>query len=379
MTIRSVSRRRRGSGALRDQSGTALVAALGIALLLVPLATFAVLCSRAHVRMQHHLRKDIEAFYAAETGLTAAIAQIAPAATLAGLLLGPDGLAGTADDGVLPLASLPATGALTPTVRAQPAAGGLIGVVSTVSIGPGITKVLEALIGLRPEPFTPAAMAIEGTPDIDLGSEGFLLSGFDHEVEDLPGQGRGGGPPRPAFSTTDAALELALRDRLASVADRIQGAGGSPSGTVAQPLDVARIAADLAAHPQHVPQPSLVVEASTSLGTAAHPQLTVVTGECDVQQDLAGNGILVVQGLLRVSGTLRFSGLLVALGGIVFEPGSTVEVVGALWRAPGSDVRFHMRGSGGIAYSRAALAAADGNVHGVLPHRVFIVGWRERV
>jgi hypothetical protein len=125
--------------------------------------------------------------------------------------------------------------------------------------------------------------------------------------------------------------------------------------------------------------PSLVANARVELGSAGVPQLSVIAGDCEVTGQLSGGGIVVVDGLLHVSGELAFSGLLLARGGVVFDPGSRVEVRGAFWRAAGTDTRLELRGTAALLYSSAALAAVDAALPGVLPHAGIVVGWREQL
>jgi hypothetical protein len=80
---------------------------------------------------------------------------------------------------------------------------------------------------------------------------------------------------------------------------------------------------------------------------------------------------------LHVSGTLAFTGLVVALGGIICESSSDVQVMGALWRTASPDPRLYLNGHGVIAYSSAALVAADSAFPGLLPHAAVVAGWQE--
>jgi len=52
----------------RDQRGTALVAALGIALVMVPLSAFVMLQAHTDIAVERNLRHALETFYAAEAG-----------------------------------------------------------------------------------------------------------------------------------------------------------------------------------------------------------------------------------------------------------------------------------------------------------------------
>jgi hypothetical protein len=365
---------------IRNQRGAALVVTLGLAMLLLPLGAFAVLRCHTHVLIQHNLRSDIEGLYVAEAGLTGAVAQMRPSTTFDVALSGPDRIAGTQDDGVLALGpSISGALPVVPAIRIEPAAGG-VRILST-AMGPGATsKVVEALLTLDPLPFTPASAYLEGDATMfDLGTEGFLLSGLDHAIDDPPDAPQGPSGPVAALSTPDAAIGATLRSRLGGYAAQLPGAGVAPSVASADAIDVVAYATGLQVRPERTLLPPLTVNAGTVLGTESVPQLSVVAGDCDVADDLTGGGILVVQGMLRVTGTMRFVGLVVALGGVVFEASSHVELVGALWHGAGNDPRLQFQGTGAVAYSSAALALADTAFPHSLLHATRVVGWAEHL
>jgi len=202
---------------------------------------------------------------------------------------------------------------------------------------------------------------------------------MDHDVGDTPGTPSGVEPPVGALSTTDPEGTPTLRQRLAPMGAQLSGAGGALSVAATDRLDVAAVASALAGRPERVEWPGLRVDAVTALGDVGAPQLSMINGDCEVAGELSGAGILLVRGLLRVSGAMRFTGLLIAMGGIVFESSSHVDVLGALWRAPSADPRMTFHGTGGVAYSKASLVHADAAFPGTLPHELRLVGWQERL
>jgi hypothetical protein len=91
-----------------------------------------------------------------------------------------------------------------------------------------------------------------------------------------------------------------------------------------------------------------------------------------------GSGVLVVDGNLRVDGRFTFAGLVLVAGDVDAEPGSSLEISGALLQSrPGRELR--LAGDGRIAYDAAALAAADTLSGRVLPRRAIVGAWREKL
>jgi hypothetical protein len=378
--MRRPMRRSPAFSSLCDARGTALVAALGIAALLLPLGAFVVLRARTHMLIQHNLRRDLEAFSAAEAGLEEAVARIRPGTSFDDVLFGPDGIGGTADDGTVSLAStdaaIGATSPFRPQVRVVPDTGKRVRVISSAPTSGGSAKTVEALLERSPWPFTPAAVHLESDPStMILGSEGLQFSGFDHDLADIPGAPTGLAAPIAGLSTAVPGAAPMLANQLAASGAQVSAAGVS----AADPLDLSVLLNAVAALPLSIAYASVTANTGFALGTDVAPQVSLVGGDCEVLGQLSGSGILIVSGLLHVVGTLTFHGVLVAMGGVVFEAGSRVEVRGAFWRAAAADTRLELRGSGAFLYSSSALAQAEASAPGVLPHAALVVGWREQL
>ncbi len=364
--------------------GTALPAVLALIMILLPIGAFVVLQCRTDWLIQHNLRAEVEAFYVAEAGLEHALAEISPETSFDAVLAGPDRIAGTNDDGSFPFSEgEPSAFPYAPfryEVRvSRPSAD----VLTVQSSGFGVhdaTKVVVALVRRDPVPATPAAFHVDGDAStLDMGAAGFLLSGWDHQIGDPPDATTDSAAALPALSSSSPDAEGILRRRLwGESAQRLVGTGGTPSLATAPPVDVQRYATACSARPERVqvigPSGDLAV-----LGTSQTPQLSIVAGDLDVGGELTGVGILVVQGTWHVTGQVTFNGLVLAMGGIVFEPSSRVTVTGALWRAASNDGRLQLAGSGGIGYSRGALAAADTAFAGLLPHAAVVASWQEQL
>jgi hypothetical protein len=360
--------------------GSALLAVLGLMVLLLPFGTFVALQARMALLMQRNLRAETEAFYVAEAGLEHAVAEVPPGTSFAAVLAGPDRLPGTPDDGVFPFtegppAPFPAA-PLRYDVRVARRQDGGLDVTSSGSGPNGALKAITAIVQRSPRPFTPAALYAGNGTAVDFGAADLIVSGFDHQLTDSAPAPTGTAPAIPALATSPIDAEPGLRQRLAGRAARLVGAGASPSiAATASPPDVQALLAACARLPAWAPVASPVATA-VGLGSIDAPQIALAD-DLDISGQLSGAGILVVRGTLRVSGTLAFTGLVVALGGIICESSSEVRVMGAVWRAAGPDPRLYLNGHGAIAYSNAALAAVDSAFPGVLPHAAVVVGWQE--
>jgi len=361
----------------RAQRGTALLAALMIVLIVLPVSAFVVFQARTDWQIEHNLHAAIEAFYVAEAGLAHAIDDIGPRVSYEALLDGPDRIPGTSDDGVFPFPEgAPAVFPHAPLhydVRVESAGNGLLRLVSTAAGAQQAIKVVEALVTRAALPFTPGAVYVAGdTSTFDLGNAGFQISGTDpspltSDVRSLP-----------ALAVSGADVESDLRRQLAPASGgQLSGAGSAPSIATVSAFDLGPFAAtcESAATTLHVPAGSC--NGDVVLGSAGMPQLSIVDGDLTVDGHLDGTGVLVIQGTLQVTGQLTFNGVVMVAGAVICAPASEVTVHGALWRAATQDGRLLFRGHGGITYSSSALAAVDTAFPDLFPHLPKVVGWQE--
>ncbi|MFI5398846.1 MAG: pilus assembly PilX N-terminal domain-containing protein [Candidatus Binatia bacterium] len=367
------------------QRGTALVVTLGIIMVLLPLGAYLVLQCRTDLMIQRNFRNEVEAFYVAEAGLEHAVAEIRPDQSFDEVLAGPDGVAGTADDGLFPFSE----GATRDfpyspfhyDVQVTRTATNSLSILSRATGKDGATKVVGALVSRSPLAFTPAALYVQSNMGrMELGTGTFLLSGFDHGLGDAPENASGIGAPVPALGGPNRDAESALRNHLpGESAQRFLGAGGPPSIVVTPPFDAGALASRFADQPQCARFGAVTCGESMGLGTPQVPQISVVTGDVDVQGRFTGNGILIVHGTLHVSGTFDFTGIVIAMGGLVFDSSSNVEIAGALWQGVTEDERLRLLGTGAIMYSSRALAGVDDAFPGLLPHAAVVTGWVEEL
>jgi hypothetical protein len=258
------------------------------------------------------------------------------------LLRGPDGLAGTIDDGIVP-APPRCRGTLAP---------GPLGATRpyldvTVTLEGGGRR-LRALLGHAAEPApSPLWVADPGVLGPMAGS--LVLDGRDPLRPDLP--------PLPAVvGPADAgALDAWIAATTTTVAP------GTPAAAFHPPPPLADLAPRLAAvgaSPVFAPAPSL-----------PPPGYHLVAGDLVVATPGFGAGFLYVDGRLDITADFAFSGIVVARGGLRLDGGSTLTVDGSLWigAAP-----FDLAGDALLRHQRAAVDAIDAIVP--LPRRPVVRG-----
>ena len=365
------------------ERGTALLTTLGLMMLLLPLGAYVLMQCRSDLLIQRNFRDEIEAFYIAEAGLEHAVADIKPGRSMNRLLVGPDGSAGTDDDGFFPFGEgMPQDFPLSPfhyEVRVTPLSADAVSLVSHGIGRNGTTKVIAATVARSPLVWTPAALY--GRSDVgqlDLGDGRFLLSGFDHRIDDAPASPTGSAEPVPGLGSSEPEAEATLRRTLTSeLAARVVGRGGTPSIATTATFDLRGLVTEISDRPDCLHLTELVAMEPVQLGTVDSPRLAVVSGDLSVAGRVNGNGVLVVTGRLQVTGQLEFAGLVVALGGVVFDPASDVSIAGAFWHGASSGDALQLRGAGAIVYSSEALAQVDAAFPDLLPHPAVVRGWYE--
>jgi len=360
--------------------GSALVGVLTLVLILLPLGAYVVLQCITDLRIGGNLASEVRAFYAAEAALQHAVAEVGPGASFDGALAGPDGIAGTADDGVFPFRE-GAGNAFTDAgfryqVQAVRQSSALLQIVSTATAADGAAKTLAALVRRAATPFTPAAVydAADLTR-LRLGSAALAISGLDHGVDGTP---TAAGGSVFGLSSADAAAEAVVRSRLASAPVPVTGTGDAPSVGTTAPLALTAYAAALEASPGSVRLTDVNPQSGT-FGSHEVPQITWMDGGWDSSGAVSGCGVLIITGVWQVRGSFSFEGLVLALGGVVVDAGSELHLRGALWHGDSIDERFDLLGAGDILYSSAAVQALEALAPGVLPHAIELVGWQEEL
>jgi hypothetical protein len=363
---------------LRNQRGIALVAVLVIAAVALPLSAFLALQALIDLRIGQNLRSATETFYVAEAGLQHALAQLRPAASFDLILAGPDGVGGTADDGVFPFAGgAPASFPRAPLryeVSAALADDGSLRLRSRGIGADGAEKIVEARVAHSHSVYTPGALYAGTAPQLDSARS--YVSGFDHRAGDPAREPTGEARPVPGIGVPSGALADAVRAQLPdSPRPCVVGAGDAPSVAEVWPLDVDSQAAAFERLPGAVRMAAVAPPADWNLGTVETPQLTVVIGDLEVSGHLSGDGVLIIYGEWRVTGEVSYSGLIIAMGEVTFEPQSHVSLTGALWHAGSAPLAF--LGDDEITYSSEALSRADAAFPAVLPRAPAVIAWRE--
>lgn len=338
---------------MRRRDGFAMVAAM-LALLLVALfgSTMAELG-----RMELLLARNGTRL---ATGL-AALDECAAAVTRSlplgwdfdGVLAGPDGTPGTADDGLVaappfcvataaPLPGLPAR--LLLDLEAARAGGRRAG---------------RALIGRARTPGPPALLWIDAADRAGRVPGTMVLDGAAAGEPPWAGIAGPGDPTlldawiaaesgRARLQSPTVAPLWAPAPPLAAIVDAARLAGGAPPATALAPA---------------APAPEL---------------LGLAEGDLDVAGARWSRGVLIVTGRLRVggAGTLTHEGLLVAAGGVDVATGGALAVRGAVWAGTWAPGAVDVAGALRVSADPAALERAATIL--TLPHEPRLIGWLDR-
>ena len=254
-------------------------------------------------------------------------------------LVGPDGVAGTADDGTLDApAGCVATAAPAPG-PALPARA----LVTVVAEAGGGRRVVEADVRRRDLAGADALVWLDdGAVLGDVGGA-LVLDGTDLDLPALP--------PAAALA---APLDPAILDGwLAATGGHVTATASAPRVAPAAP--VAALATRLAAAGA---APAVV----TLVATAPAPEArTLVASDLAVTGPLAGAGLLVVTGRLDIDAPFHFNGVVVAGGGIRVGTAGNLRVDGAVWlgRPLAGAPALVVDGSARIGARNAAVAMAD--------------------
>ena len=359
----SVSLCLRGEHSFRvrlSERGHALITVLLIAAFLTPIGAFAVMQARLDLLTQHAVRAALEAFVAAESGLDHALADLDLDPSFDRLRGGPDGIAGTGDDGKFPFLHPPSSlvSPLPYDIAVTPLGPDAVEIVASGRSDAGSQRAVAARVARSPNPTLPGALVSASTDlTVSLGVN-FLVDGAD----------RGRERPRPALVFgNEVALERALASLPADAGTRLAGRGGAPSMSAAElGPTTSRIAAAAA------DSRAARVGPTGPVGDG----LQVSTGSLSLAGDELGSGALLVQGDLEVTGHLTFSGLMFVSGDVRIASDANLQLAGSLVQGAAGR-RLELLGSGGVVYDSGALADLEAKFPGVLPRGVTVIGWRE--
>ena len=343
----------RGDG----ERGAALAAALiatAVAAALVAGLTDVV---RTEVILARERRSMAAALAAADACIAQHLATLPFGWDLDALLLGPDGVRGTSDDGTITTPP----GCTGSVARAPGPADPPHVLLSFDAAARGGRRLVDAVVARDRTAATPALVWTTLPPSPGAVTGTLALDGADADPAspDLPGLAVPAPPadldgwlategPHIAATPRTQAPVRALPPPLAELVTRAEAAG--PGG------------AELLA-PQG--------------GPSSPPVLALVRGDLVVADMRQGAGFLIVEGALDIRGALDFTGVVVAAGGVKIAGGATLGVTGALWLgAPGApSVPLTVVGRMALRQSRAAVEAADGLL--ALPRRAVLRGLRD--
>jgi len=335
----------------RSRRGSALPAALAIVVVAaIASATLATL-ARTEILLARNRAAAAAALAAADGCAAAVVSEIPAGWGFDALVLGPDGVAGTADDG-----GRPAPAGCAATVRAAPGPVDPARAVLRVDAAAGEgRRTIDAVVGRAPQAGVPALLWLTDTAALADVHGSLTLAGMDAAWLTAP------------FASLAAPFDPAALDGWL--------AGQAPSVVVSPP----------ARAPLRVSEPPLAELAAraraagaapggTLVATGAPPlALTLTAGDLHVTSLGRGRGLLFVDGLLDITGTFEFSGLVVASGGIRVASAARLDVAGEVWL--GSGATFAIDGEARVAADGAALEVADRLLP--LPRRAVLTSMRD--
>ncbi|MEO8601830.1 MAG: hypothetical protein ABI629_04570 [bacterium] len=346
------------------QRGQALISVLLTTSALLPLGAFAVMQARLDALIAQRTRVAAETLAVAESGLEHALAELQRDARFERLLRGPDGRAGSADDGEFPFTTPPPAVFPAAPYRYDVRAAGLDAEhveLTARGFGPlGSVRAVAAVVQRAAVPYFAAALATDAAaPRLELG-DGWRI------------EGAAGDDSRPDVAALalhdDAAASAVLAALPAASRARLVGPGGTPSLRAAT---VPSVAALLAEARQHADVRSVAGTFSGALGDG----LFVCNGALHLS-DASGSGILLVDGPLTIDGNVTFAGLIVVAGDVRVDSGATVGLDGGLLQGSAGGV-LQLRGSGVLRYDARIAAQLGASYPSLLPRAARVTAWRE--
>jgi hypothetical protein len=338
----------------RAERGFAVAAALLTLLVASTIGTTMAELGRLEAVLARQRKATAAALAAVDACAENAVASLPAGWEFTDVVVGSDGVAGTADDGVLSLAS-----DCTGTAHAAPGAATPARVLLEVEATRGHgRRRLEAVVRRHAEPGVPSLLWIADGANVGRVTGALMLDGID---------GAGAASPRSmlAAPADPEALDAWIAAQGATVVTT--GGTGAPIWAVPPPLAafVARAAAGGALAPG----------AGLTTAPPAVPHVTLSAGDLVVTSPRFGAGVLIVDGVLRVEAEFAFAGVVAATGGLRVEPSGVMSVQGVLWLGADSADTLAVDGSASVVASAGALAVADALLP--LPRRATVASVRD--
>ena len=337
-----------------SRGATVLPAALVAVAVGAVLGAAVVEVGRVEVALAGRRRATVDALHAVDGCVAETLAAVTPAWDLSALLVGPDGVVGTPDDGQI---ALPAGC----TGRAGPppgAAGPPRALVTVEARTRRARRSVDALVGLAVAPGVPALLWLTGSTASETIAGTMSLDGAD-----------AGAPPSHWAALAAPDEPETLDAWLALESGHVTVAANTVPPLVAAPPPLAVLAARVrAASPAG---PEVLVPSAPAVA------LAYVAGDLTIVDRRQGAGLLFVDGALDIHAPFDFTGLVVASRGIRIASGASCTVSGALWVGVPTPFAPSLLVDGGLALRRdpTALGVADGLAP--LPRRAVLLGIRD--
>jgi hypothetical protein len=337
--------------AAERERGAALPAALVVVGVALALGSAVADLMHTQAVLARNRRTAARALAKADGCLAHVVAAMPAGWTFDAELAGPDGVAGTADDGQL---AAPAGC----TVVADTAPGPVDPPRTLLAVegrDGGGRRLLDAVVRRRDAPGVDAVLWLEGGAMPGTIGGSLTLDGRD-PLE----------PFAPPWAAVAAPLDPATLDAwIAGNGGRVDVAAPTPAPiAVATPSVAALVARAVAA--------GAVPGAVLSPAPPATPALALVTGDLAVATPSHGAGVLVIQGRLDIQAPFAFTGLLVAADGVRVTHAGRLDIAGALWIGSGVLEPLEVDGVAHLVASAAGLQVADAMLP--LPRRAVVAG-----
>ncbi len=373
---------------MKDSRGIALAVVIFIVAILLTLTGSGLFLSSLELRLVSNLKLSDAALQVADTGVQHALAVI-PAGTTFSYSTDPNN-----PTCIVPSSSCSSTnydfgGGYSYTVTAindsASPGGNSRAILTSTAFGPnGTKKVIVAYIGRGS--FGLGATSLPGStaPNTETNFSGtsFSIDGNDN---------CNAAPAVPGIVVTDPALATEITNNTTSDGglasnqmNLVTGTGGTPSVGAIAPLSqtVSQIAdgyLNLSPNPPHTDLLGGNYSGNDSWGTSTSPRITRITGDANIQGNIEGYGVLIVDGALGVQGNFTFHGLVIARGDVQVQVTGNAGIYGSLLigakTIPDAAYELDVRGNAHIRFDSCALSQADGWLP--LPKKAKLIAWQQ--
>jgi hypothetical protein len=200
-----------------------------------------------------------------------------------------------------------------------------------------------------------ATYVADPSSNLNFAGNSFTIQGRLHDVHGKPLEELAPaiGVPHSDSSVIDKISEQA--------ADRITGAGGTPSVMTVPEIDINQLIGEAARSATIlISDPHVSPKDGQSWGTLDAPTIVYAPRDVKISGGASGVGILVADGNLDIAGAFEWRGLIVVRGSVNLEGGGGKRLVGALILANESEdlipgTALDVRGTVDLLFSRDAV------------------------